>query len=221
MSFFASLNGEQIVSGRFTIPYFGVWTGQVELATSAPAVTLASVVVGNLSLTCKSKRTAAYGGTRSYLLAGGNGGWSTLVGDQYYNDPSGVRLSTILGDVASACGERVAVAQDRVLGPAWTRMAAKGQETLRALLGAAWYVDPTGTTQCQDRTAKGAITTPFTVENYNAAQGRVTIATEDLASWMPGRKFSAPVMPSENVVSDVSFTFGADGKLRVEALLAA
>lgn len=219
MAHFASINGEQIVSGSFCFPYFGVWTGVVELAVQSVPAT-ANLTIANLALTCKAYRTGAYGGDRKYLLVGGAGGWSTVVESQTYNDPSGIALSIILRDVASACGERVTLTEDRIIRDKWVRAKAKGQEVLRSLLGSQWYVDTGGVTQCQDRTNVSTITTPFTVENFDPALGKVTIATEDLASWMPGRKFSAPTMPDVRSISDVSFTFGSSGKLRVECLTA-
>ncbi len=220
MSFYASLNGEQVVKARVTVPYFGVWTADVELAQDKALTGAITFVFGNLTMIGRAFRTAGYGGARRFLLTGGKSGWQKEIPEQNYSDPTGIKASTVLKDAATACGETIALAQDKTIGNSFNRAKEPASRVLRAILGSTWWMDLIGVTQCQDRTVKTPIVTPFTVENFDGGLGVATIATEDPASWMPGRTFTAPVLPESRSLSDVVFTCGDSGKLRAECLIA-
>lgn len=220
MSFYASLNGEQVIKAKVAMPYFGVWTADVGLAHDKPLTGALTLVIGNLTMVGRAFRTAGYAGARKYLITGGKSGWQKVIAEQNYSDPTGIKASTVVKDAASACGESATVAVDRTLGPSFSRHREPASRVLRAVLGSTWWMDLLGVTQCQDRTVKTPIITPFTVENYDGGLGVATIATEDPASWMPGRTFTAPVLPESRSISDVVLTLGDGGKLRAECLIA-
>lgn len=219
MAFYASLNGEQVTSAKVTIPYYGVWTADVELAADKALTGPITFAFGNVTMVGHSFRTSGYAGSRKCLLTGGKAGWSKVIPEQAYSDPSGIKASTLLRDAAAACGESIGLNQDRTIGTAWNRAKEPASRVLRSILGAAWWIDLLGVTQCQDRTLKTPIATPFTVENFDGGLGVVTIATEDPASWMPARTFTAPVIPQSRTLSDVQFSFGDNGKLRAFCLI--
>lgn len=224
MSYFASVAGFQVVSGSLVVPLIGVWTADLQLAGEETVSGQVSVVIGNLTLAGTVFRSDAYGGQTHVRLVGGAGGWRTSIPPQGYGNTAGVMLSQILGDAASACGEKVNVAQDASIGNAWVRVnfdsSVAGDILWQLLhLGAipAWYVDPTGTTQITAWPTV-QVTTPFTVTDQKTDKGVCTIATEDYVSWMPGCTFANPLLATTFTSAGVHYKWMPDGKFRFEVL---
>lgn len=221
MTFFASVAGHQVVSGSLLIPLVGTWTADLHLATDQPVAGAVTVVLGNLTLHGAVVRSQAYGGQTRARLVGGYGGWRSTVPDQGYGSGSGVKLSHVLGDVASACGERVNVAADRSVGAAYTRADGPASDVLWNLVAQgvipAWRVDTAGVTQV---TAWPATTvgTPFTVTDQRPDEGLVVVATEDYAAWLPGCSFTAPQLAGSLTNAGVNYVFDNDGTFRLEVL---
>ena len=221
MSYFASVAGLQVVGGSLMIPLVGAWTADLYLATDQPISGAVSVVLGNLTLQGFVYRSDPYGGQVKARLVAGAGGWRQSVDRQGYGSGSGVKLSHVLGDVASACGERVHVAKDQTIGPAYARATAVASDVLWELVAAgiipAWYVDTSGTTQVS-AWPPSKVATPFTVTDQKPEEGFVTVATEDYASWLPGATFSAPQLAETYTCAGVNFVFDNEGTFRLEVL---
>ncbi len=218
---YATLNGDRIVSCSLTIPYYGMWAGDATLAqTDNDVQNPCTLVLGNLTLTGWAIRTSSFAGVRSARLVGGVGGWRQVVAPQAYRNPGGLKLSTILQDVAAAVGEKVNVpaAQDTIIGTDFVRESAQAQRVLRQLVGNLWWMDLTGVVQVTPRTS-AAIGSSFLVSSYMPEQGRVSIATEDLVSWMPANTFTAPTIGSGLTISCSTFVSDSKGTLRVEVLV--
>lgn len=227
MSYFASVNGLQVVSGSLMIPLVGVWTADLQLAGQDPVEGPATVVIGNLTLQGTAYRSAAYGGSTSVRLIGGAGGWRLPVAPQGYGNPGGIQLSTVLGDVAAATGESIIVASDVNIGTAFARVAfptSVASDVLWQMVAQqfipSWRVDPDGITQT-DAWPATVIGTPFTVTSQAPDAGLVEVATEDYASWLPGCSFSAPQLSGSYTSAGVLYRWGADGRMRFDVLTAA
>ena len=216
---FASVNGQRATVASVTLPYYGLWEGDVQLATPQIITGTVTLVLGNLSLTGAMYRGAPFAGVTYLRLVGGAGGWRKSVPAQAYANPSatGVRLSTVLGDVASAVGERVNLQADQTIGNYYIREVGTASGVLRMLAGSEWYVDNAGVTQIGARPSS-AITSPFTVVSWDAGKGLFDIATEDYASWLPGNTFTAPTVPTAHTVSMVRHDVGNDGIMRMKVL---
>ena len=221
MSFFASVAGFQIVAGQLMIPLSGPWTADVHLATDSAVTGKVAVVVGNLTLQGFVYRSQAYGGQTRARLVGGAGGWRTTIPEQGYGSGSGVRLSHVAQDAATACGETVSVPNDVSLGPAYARIEGPASDVLWSLVAqgfaASWYVDPDGVTQLAAWPST-TVATPFTVTDQAPDEGRITIATEDYASWMPGCSFTNPLISGTFVNGGVNYVWTDDGQFRFEVL---
>ena len=129
----------------------------------------------------------------------------------------GIKASLVLRDAAAEVGESVNVASDSNLGPKFDRSAGPASRVLRQVAGDAWYIDASGVTQLGTWPTR-KVPSAFTVENQDGARGLFTIATEDYAAWLPGATFTAAFISGTYTVNAVSFTFGDDGKLRLEVL---
>lgn len=216
---FATLSGQRIVTGSVCIPYYGLWSADIVLATTNEIKENTDLIIANLSMKCHVFRMASFAGARSARLVGGlSGGWRQKISSQAYYNANGVKLSMVLGDVASKAKEQIKIQTDKTVGQYFVRESAIASEFLYQLLGDTWYIDEKGVLQAQDRTNSKLISTPFTVINWSGAKGKFEIATEDIASWMPGRTFSSPTVTSVQTISMTTITIENNGKLRLNIL---
>lgn len=220
MSAFASFNGERVISGVITIPMYGTWVADIVLALSDAMAPQGALVVANLSLQGTVYRAADFSGSRSARIVGGYGGWKNPVTARAYQNAGGVPLAMVLGDAASEVGEKINVVGGGTVGTDFVREAAPAERVLRQLAGPLWFVDPSGVTQVGAQRSTNAITSNFEITERSGAKGRFSIATEDLASWMPGRTLMSPTVTTTQALSMVTIVLGNNGTVRVEALVA-
>lgn len=226
MSFFASVNGLQIVAGSLVIPSSGVWTADLHLASATAVSGAVSVVIGNLTLTGFAYRAETYGGQTRVRLIGGYGGWRNPIPAQGYGSSSGVQMSTILQDAAMAAGEKVNVNTDTGVGNGYARFGFASSVASDVLwqmveLGfmPAWYVDPEGITQTGPWPST-TIATPFTVTDQKPDEGLIVVATEDYASWLPGCTFTNTILSGSYTSAGVHYVWGSGGDFRFEVMTA-
>lgn len=224
MSFFASANGQQIVSGTLLIPLVGVWTADLQLAASQALTGPVSVVIGNLTLQGFAYRSQSYGGQTRARLVGGYGGWRKPIPAQGYGTNQGVKLSTVLQDAATACGEQVSIFADVTVGQAFARVAFASSVASDVLwqmialgLMDAWYVAPSGVTQTGPW-PETTVATPFIPSDQRPDEGLISIATEDYASWMPGASFTHPLLTGSYTSAGVQYVWDDEGQFRFEVL---
>lgn len=217
MSNFASLGGSRVVSGSTAIPLYGLWCADIGLAGDTVVPEDTSLVLGNLTLKAHVYRQATFAGSRMCRLVGGFGGWRKIVSAKQYALPSGLKLSLVLKDTAMTVGESVNVPVDSVIGTGFVRENRQASKVLHQIAGESWYVDPAGVTQIQAWPAK-PINSGFTVEHQNGAEGRLSIATEDYASWLPGSTFKSPFLEGTYAIGGISHKFSDDGTFRLEVL---
>lgn len=222
MTLFASYAGSRVVSARVTIPAWGAWVADVALADEAEVSSRGTLVIGDVSLVGAVLRGGVYAGQRTLRLVGGAGGWRNTIPRQFYADPLGVRLGTVLKDVASKVGETVALTGTyavQLLGFFWSRAQAPASEVLALTVPHAWYVDSAGVTQIGNRPAS-TITTGFDVTDYKPHLGLVTVATETMSVWQPGAMFTNPLLPAPLTAGSVTIAMDPKGRLRLEVLTA-
>lgn len=217
MALFASLAGIPVVTGSITVPLYGLWSADVQLGTDDDVTDDASLVLGDLTLTGHIYRQSLFGGQRKCRLVGGFGGWRKVVSAKPYSLAGGIKLSLVVNDAALEVGEKVSITDDQIIGIAYVRENSIASDVLRQLAGANWYVDPAGITQIK-AWPKTNITTPFTVIDQDGDQGKITIATENYAAWLPNAEFTAPQLDATYTIGSSTYRFQDDGTARVEVL---
>ena len=215
MSAYATANGTRIVTASIGIPLVGAWVADVMLEEPTTLKAPVALVVGNLTLTGTPYRQGAFAGQERARLVAGGAGWMKSTPAQAYANPAGVRLSTVLRDAAALVGEQVAIAADRPLGAFFTRANEPAAYLLRELVDGAWYIDGAGVTQIGQRPTP-VITSPFTVQDFDPGTGMYEIATEDLASWLPGASFSGPT--ASGTIAWTRLEVSNSGTLRLHVL---
>jgi hypothetical protein len=162
-------------------------------------------------------RADPFAGSNSARIVGGAGGWGRSIALAPYRNPAGVPLSLVLRDAAAAVGETVKLASDRLLGEFFTPESGPAAWLLRRLAGELWWMDDAGVTQVGARPAT-TIKSPATVESYRGGRGWLTVATEDLAAWVPKATFSGTTVTRPITVGATRIASGSDGILRLEVL---
>ncbi len=147
-------------------------------------------------------------------------GWDTVLPARppYQND-SGVRLKSVLTDLATDCGVSVTLPTDAPMATHWSRAAHAGNGTPRtgrdelAILVRrgylpTWYVDAAGVTRFALRTS-GAVAAAARVLDRTLVRGRRVVGTESVAAFVPGGTF-------EGVTIDRVVIHEDAGKLALE-----
>lgn len=211
MSEYATFNGLTIVDAVISIPFFGNWHADIGLEKELTGVTSASMVVADLSLTGTVMRDGNHAGKYRARVVGGKNGWPVTIPAAAYHHDAGVKLSTVIGDAARAVGETVTIVTDRTIGTAYVRQAGAASRVLNHLADDVWYMRTDGVTYVGPR-VNGAIKSTFAVTAYDPAVGRVEVATEAIADFMPGRSFSGDTISAHTIGGVVHTLIG--GKLR-------
>jgi hypothetical protein len=241
MAFWANANGQRIVDGSITLPYYGCAVADLVLATDSIVRSPVTVTVGNLTLRMALAGEAkgatvqrAFAGQTSVRLIGGAGGWPQPHKLSPYARPTGVMLSMVLKDLAAGAvnpvsgqAETVALATgaDRSLGLYFVPDPGAGcARILRQIAspggsGALWWVDNAGVTQVgyTNRPAV-TITSEARIERFDARKSRLTIATEDIAAWVPGAFYASPTLSAGITVGSSRVAIYPDGNVRVEVI---
>ena len=216
---YSSANGARVTLTSLAIPFYGAWVADVAIASPTPLTGNVTLQIGNLSLVGTAIRQRVFAQLLTARLSGGKGNWGKAVPARAYANPLGVPLSMILRDVAGEVGATVRLAKDRSVGLFFVREAGPGSRVLRQLAGELWWPDAAGVTQIGARPSK-AITSAATVALYDGGKGWLSVATEDLSSWLPGATFKAPTVPEGITIGAVRLATANDGKQRFEVLAA-
>jgi hypothetical protein len=185
------------------IPPAGGWIADVSLdSTALPPLASTTLTIGDLQLV-GAVTSAAYddhpvGGARPRVLVEGGAGWGlVLARGGAYDAPGGVRLSTVLADLAALAGEAYDAPDDVLLpgqyswpapGPYWP---VTGRSVLADLVarGAVplWRVAPSGRTRFDAWPSTGAADGSVRVTSRNLARARRHVACDQrVAALLPG-----------------------------------
>lgn len=183
----ATLNGFRVTSARATIPSWGAWYADVSVDGEHTIAGAATLKIADLTLVGTVLSGNAAMGRSSYRIVGGKGGWGRVLPKESYADDAGVKLSKVLADAAREAGETLgAVSTTTRVGPAYVRQAAPASRVLQDLAPQAWYIDEAGVTQLGARPAGVLIGKPTRVEPIDKARGKVVLASEQIATILPG-----------------------------------
>lgn len=169
----SNLDGAAVTRVSLTLPYGGTWSADVTIeAGKAGPSGKCSLTVGDLTLAGSVIRGGVSDGTSTWRgwIEGGAGWAADLRARSYQSDaPGGVRLATVLLDLATECGETLALPADVPIGAAYVRPGSTplrpytGRDALTALVArgllARWWVDVDGTTRTTARAGGSAVAT--------------------------------------------------------------
>lgn len=201
MSLYAELGGNRIVTGVVIIQFLGIPYADVLLDKVAEISGQQTLAIGPFSMSCSPVTVGAFTGSTRVRVVGGSAGWRKTIPPKSYQHDLGVKKSTVIGDAARECGERVVIDSDGAIGQAFVRQSAPAARVLEQV-GDPWWVRPDGTTQVGLRSS-AEIKSHFDVISAQLAIGQVFIATDDLQDWTPGRTFQTPTISMRTMSSVV------------------
>lgn len=180
------LNGLPLTSAVLVEPAWGIWHADVVVASGEEQSGSVRLSLGERELVGTIVAGGVYREEGRYRIAAGAAGWRKPLPSKAYKNAGGVRLATVLGDLASAAGEQLgAVDQQKRIGKAFVRQPGPGSLALNDLVPDGWYVDDDGVTQFGSRPA-GAFEAPFVLMTERTNRNFATLAAEDISTLRPG-----------------------------------
>lgn len=185
----ATLNDIGVQRGEVRIPLVGAWHADVLLDEAADLAGRVTLKLGDLELSGTAFRGGTFKGSGAYRVVAGADGWRKTLPPRAYRSDAGVRLSTILADVARESGESIALGVDRTVGTAFVRQSGPASRVF-GLLGAvapSWFVDAAGVTHAAARPVS-TVRASFEVLGAEPDLGQAIVATEAPSEFLPGRR---------------------------------
>lgn len=183
----ATLAGHTVTTARVHTPAVGAWWADVALDVEATLSGVVELVLADLSLVGKVVSGGPSQGASRYRIAGG-AGWAREGAAKAYGNDAGVKLRTVLEDAASEAGETLdldTVPAGSAVGLAFVRPEGPLARVLELVAPRGWHVGEDGVTRLGLRTG-AEIAVPATRTAVDLARGTVELATESIASLLPG-----------------------------------
>jgi hypothetical protein len=182
---FGHIEGHTVIRATVHVPARGVWWADVDLEGDPDVSGRVTLTLGQLELsgTILESQAGTHGLQRRVRLAGGAGGWGTVLRARAYHSDAGVQARTIVEDAAREAGEElgnISPAVERI-GPDYVRQAGPASRVLEdAIGGVPWWVDYDGKTQVGPRSSAAAEGSSYEVLEYEPRARLVTLAVDDL-----------------------------------------
>ncbi len=183
----ASVAGIGATKLRVCIPRWGVWWAEAQLEEESSLSGRVDVVASDLLLSGTIISGGVSGlGRSAYRIVGGAGGWGRALPPKSYDNPAGVKASTVLQEAATAAGETLTgEVPSTIVGLTWARDDGPASRTLDLLASRAWYVDEVGDTRLGTRPR---VELAADLERGPVDQANLTVALsgEAIATVLPG-----------------------------------
>ncbi len=182
----ATLNSIRVTHARVDVPAWGRWYAEVSLDGDHAVTGAVTLVIADLTLVGTVVSGGSHEGRTHLRVVGGAGKWDIEIPEKGYSNAAGVKVSTVLQDAASACGETLSGSLPSTrLGPGYARRMGPAARVLEALVPRGWYVHEDGTTRIGQRAAS-TLASGVTHGPVDLARGTVTLASETIAGILPG-----------------------------------
>ncbi len=218
----STLGVERIKRAELHYPRYGTAWARVSTVANAVPAGPATLTIGDLALV--GTVLPGRGGEDSPSSWTGiwvNGaGWDTVLPARapYQND-SGVRLKSVLSDLAVDCGVSVTLPADVPMAAHWLRathtgngVPRTGRDELAILMRrgyiTTWYVNPQDVTVFAARTS-GEVKATVRILSRDLARGRRVVGLESPAAFVPGGTFESAIIERVVIHEDA-------GKLTLE-----
>lgn len=204
----STLNGNRITRARASIPSWGCPWYEIDLDGEIALSGAVTLQLEDLTLLGTIVSGGSDKGRSSYRVVGGAAGWGKEIAALSYSNDAGVKLSKVLGDAANAAGETLdaSTIPASTVGPSYIRDAGPAGRVLEQLASEAWYIDEAGVTKLGRRPAV-AFAGKAALGPIDRARGTVTLASESLASLLPGVTIEG--LEAVDILHEVSAEGGA------------
>lgn len=211
----SSIGAQRISKLQLSIGLTGQWRSEVWCDEGRATLGQSALSVGDLTFNGMTIRGGTDAPDAPHVVHIGGAGWdrpieksttsvdgvtitSTTSAISYQLD-AGVRLSTVLRDLARRAGERIEMPRDRTIGKHWVCLASKPGEPLylRDALAALvkfryvqpWRADLDGVTRFGERTGSAVDVASVNVIGRDEGVGLAVLGADAFAHVMPGATF--------------------------------
>ncbi|MEQ9321676.1 MAG: hypothetical protein RIF41_21090 [Polyangiaceae bacterium] len=200
----ATLAGISVERVELVMERYGSWRADAVLTAGEPPTGQVTLEVSGLELLGTVLASGLDSPDRPRAVVVGAPGWEReLAAPLSYQSAAGVRLATVLTDLASRSGEPIEQPADVPLGRHFAtpgssrrrRILLRDVLTALATMGhvAPWRVDPDGVTRFGDRAAE-EVSARATELSRDAGLGRRTLGIDEPAAFLPGALFEGEVI---------------------------
>lgn len=204
-----SINGKLVASGSILVPWSGRWVADLDYGDTGPTSGQVTISAAGLSLlgTVRPDSSGPWLGVPRLRIVGGYGGWQTLLPARHYHSDAGVSVRLILGDAATAAGERLLVLADvptRLAGVDYVRALGPASQALKEV-GSTWYLRGDGVTVVGARVPAPTVS-PFDLLSYDPRHGIAELGSDAIAELLPGAILSDKRLPSPRLIVETEIT---------------
>lgn len=188
-------------------PHAGSWRADVVLTTSELPTAETTLTIGDLTLQKGGVMRAGLDpGNRARVVVVGGLGWHSLVEQPIsFQSDGGVRLSSVLSEIAKRAKQTIEQPADSTIGSHYECVASRPGEPVRWIdvldalardgYVAPWRVDPDGVTRFGVRAA-AEVKARATVLHADAEAGVITYGLDDPATFLPGNTIDGRLIHS-------------------------
>lgn len=203
----STLGTQRLSKVEVSIPRWGAAFGSVVLEQGpAPAPGIYTLTIADLPLVVSvlPGRSGEDAPSKPHVAIANGVGWETAIRAKSYYSPLGVRLSTVLTDLARDCGKMtIDLPTDGSLGTRYVRAGSApfhprtGRDMLATLVALRtvrpWWVDIDGRTRFGGRVG-AAVAASARIMSRDLALCTRTLAVDSAAAWLPGNSFEGAVI---------------------------
>jgi hypothetical protein len=195
----SNLDGRNLSDLHLHVPTAGGWYATAHLQTGAPAATgRATLTIGDLALPGTVTDSYLDAPNRAMVVVEGGAGWKRLLPapGASYASASGVRLSTVLADLARVAGEPYDAPTETTVGTiyGWDSSVERPVRVRHVLddlvsrkILATWRMPPTGRTRFDAWPALPPADAQGVIVDRDMALGvRDVVVHGSVAAWLPG-----------------------------------
>jgi len=179
------LGGADASAARMQVPAWGRGWADVSLTDPVELAGAQVLTFADVTVKCFVVSGGAIHGRSAYRVVFGAGGWARDVAKRSYLDDSGVKLSSVLGDVARDAGETLVDIPATRVGRQYARAAGPASDILHILAQRNWYTDFAGVTHVGQR-AQTEYRGSAPRTRVDTAVGVIELATDQIAGILPG-----------------------------------
>jgi hypothetical protein len=203
-------SGKIVTDARLFIPAWGCCYADISIDGEFPLTGKQTLVLNDLNFSGTILSGGPATGRSFFRVVAGAGGWGKTVAKRSYANDAGVKLITVLIDVAQEVGETfdlTTIDPSATVGTSFARPSEPASRVLEQVAQSNWYVDVDGLTRIgkrkpSDLTGKVTITSPT-----DRAAGEIELSSETIAAIKPGLMIEG--LTILDVVHEI-----AEGKLR-------
>lgn len=210
------LEGLRAISASLLLPRVGVWIADVIFDEPASLAGFVVLKLGGLELrgTVDPFESGTFQLQTRVRLVGGRMGWRKIAPAKHFHSDGGVKVSSVLLELAATVGETLVGAPSGVLSADYVRPRAVASATIRRL-APVWWVDAEGVTRTAEARASSEAAAAWDLIRFDPQASEAELAFDELAGIGVGTILRSPRLERPILVN--SLELAIDKSIRARA----